>query len=88
MLKDNLDGTFTYDPGEGFQELAEGETTTQSFTYQATDPQGAASNVATVVITVTGVNDAPTASDEQFSTTEDGPAVSGVLVGRRYRRRR
>ena len=80
-LKDNLDGTFTYDPGEGFQALAEGETSTQSFTYQANDPQGTASNVATVTITVTGVNDAPTATDKTFATTEDGPVVAGTLAG-------
>ena len=80
-LTDRGDGTFSYDPGAGFQALAEGETSTQSFTYQATDPQGAASNVAHVVITVTGVNDAPTASDKVFATTEDGPTVAGTLAG-------
>src|SRR5688572_7709716 len=80
-VTDNGDGTFTYDPGAGFQELALGETVTQSFTYQTTDPQGAASNVATVTITIAGVNDAPTAIGQAFSTTEDGPIVIGTLSG-------
>src|SRR5262249_11324589 len=64
-----------------FQELAEGETTAVAFTYQVTDSQGAASNIATVTVTVTGVNDVPTAIDKQFATGEDGPPVAGTLAG-------
>ena len=80
-VTDNGDGTFTFDPGTGFQGLAQGETVTQTFTYQAIDPQGAASNIATVNILVSGVNDAPTASDLAFTTSEDGPVLIQALAG-------
>src|SRR6185295_12419938 len=80
-VTDNGDGTFTYDPGAGFQALALGETVTQTFTYQAQDPQGAASNIATVTITVTGINDAPTAADLAFTASEDGPVLTQALAG-------
>jgi VCBS repeat-containing protein len=80
-VTDNGDGTFTFDPGTGFQGLAQGETVTQTFTYQAIDPQGAASNIATVNILVSGVNDAPTATDLAFTTSEDGPVLIQALAG-------
>ena len=50
------DGSFTYTPNANFNG-------TDSFTYTASDGT-AASNVATVTITVTGVNDAPVAVDD------------------------
>ncbi len=59
----NNDGTFTFNPGGGFQNLALNETRPVTFTYKATDPPGADSNTATVTATVTGVNDAPTANN-------------------------
>jgi PKD repeat protein len=43
-----------------------------AFTFTASDGQ-ASSNVATVAITVTPVNDAPTAADQALSTPEDTP---------------
>src|SRR5262249_50646083 len=55
----NGDGTFSFDPGTDFQDLKEGETRTVTFSYQAIDAQGAASNVSTGKITVIGGNDAP-----------------------------
>ena len=79
-VTDNGDGTFSYDPGAGFQALALGETATQTFTYQAQDPQGAASNIATVTILVTGVNDAPVTKDVAAAAIEDGGAVIGSYV--------
>jgi len=70
----NPDGSFTYTPAENFC----GE---DSFTYKAYD--GALySNVATVRITVTCVNDAPVAQDDTYTTNEDTPLVvsaPGVL---------
>ncbi len=54
-----------------------------SFTFQAYDSKST-SNTATVSITVTSVNDAPTAGDDSFSVNEDValtvPVTSGVLV--------
>src|SRR5204863_14379 len=53
-----------------------------SFTYKANDGQ-ADSGVATVSITITGVNDAPVAVNDSYTTTEDTTltiAASGVLA--------
>ncbi len=52
-------GTFAFDPGDDFHDLALGENRTVSFSYNATDSRGALSNTATVTVTVNGANDAP-----------------------------
>jgi VCBS repeat-containing protein len=44
----NNDGTFTFDPGTDFQDLAENETREVTFTYKATDLHGADSGTQTV----------------------------------------
>ena len=51
---------------------------TDSFTYTASDGT-AASNVATVTITVDAVNDAPVAVNDAATTTEE-TAVSGTVL--------
>lgn len=67
----NLDGSFTYTPSANFCGL-------DSFTYDLSD--GAlSSNLATVSITVTCVNDPPVANDNAHTTPEDTP-VSGVAT--------
>lgn len=53
------DGTYSFDPAGDFDWLAEGESTTVSFTYEVTDADGD-TDQATVTLTVTGSNDAPT----------------------------
>jgi len=58
LLTINEDGTYDYDPNGQFEDLAAGESGTDSFTYQITDGQGGVSE-ATVTLTVEGVNDAP-----------------------------
>ncbi|MDJ0803562.1 MAG: DUF2341 domain-containing protein, partial [Desulfobacterales bacterium] len=55
----NADGSFIYDPNGQFEFLAQGETTTDTFTYVANDGSSD-SNPATVTIAITGINDAPT----------------------------
>ena len=50
----------TYDPNGQFETLDDGADDTDSFTYKANDGD-ADSNEATVMITITGVNDAPVA---------------------------
>lgn len=70
----NADGSFTYTPNANFAG-------TDTFTYRANDGLGN-SEPATVTITVTGVNDAPVAVDDSYSTTEDTPLTinaPGVL---------
>ena len=79
----NNDGTFTFDPGSDFQDLALGETRLVSFSYTATDNSGsgnATSTAKTVTVTVTGVNDRPVADDVAISATEDGGGVNGSFI--------
>ncbi len=77
----NEDGSFTYDPGTStiIKELAPGETIEDTFTYTAMDNGGRISTPATTVtVTVTGVDDAPTAGDDSGATDED-TATDGNL---------
>jgi VCBS repeat-containing protein len=71
----NADGSFSY--------VHDGsETLTDSFTYTASDGS-LSSNVATVTITITPVNDAPVANDDNYNVNEGGTinfAAPGVLV--------
>ncbi|MBX3385334.1 MAG: tandem-95 repeat protein [Phycisphaeraceae bacterium] len=72
----NPNGSFTYTPNLNFNGL-------DTFTYQARDASGALSNIATVRITVTPVNDPPVAVDDAYTmlanTTLTVPAP-GVLA--------
>ena len=67
----NGNGTFTYTPTTNYNG-------TDSFTYTATDGT-ATSNVATVIVTVNAVNDAPTAVNDSASTNQ-GTALSGNVL--------
>ncbi|MGA0595765.1 VCBS domain-containing protein [Enterovirga sp. CN4-39] len=74
------DGTYSYVADHAAaQALAQGETATDTFTYRVTDEHGAAST-ASLTVTVTGANDAPTAEDAAFTTEED-TALGGILPG-------
>ena len=71
----NPDGSFSYIPSTNY-------TGSDTFTYKANDGT-ADSNVATVTITVTSVNDSPIAQNDTYNTPEDttlnvpGPGVLG-----------
>ncbi|RDV24435.1 tandem-95 repeat protein, partial [Alteromonas aestuariivivens] len=67
----NSDGTFTY-VHDG------GETTSDSFTYQANDGSST-SNTVTVSISITADNDAPVAVADSYSVTEGG-TLNGTSV--------
>jgi len=70
----NPDGSFTYTPDLDFNG-------TDSFTYKAYDGE-AYSTVATVTITVAGVNDSPVARNDSYNTSEDtalSVSAPGVL---------
>jgi VCBS repeat-containing protein len=67
----NPDGSFSYTHNGS-------ETTSDSFTYKVIDGT-ADSNVATVSITVTPVNDAPVANDDSATIAEDTPTNIAVL---------
>jgi hypothetical protein len=70
------DGAFTYTPTGNFNG-------TDSFTYRANDGR-ADSNLATVSLAVTPVNDAPVTVSDGYTTAEDTPltiaAAQGVLA--------
>jgi VCBS repeat-containing protein len=74
LLVVTADGTFAYDPAGHFDALKPGETATDTFTYTVDDGHGGA-DTATVALTVTGVNDAPTAAADTASTSEDASIV-------------
>jgi uncharacterized repeat protein (TIGR01451 family) len=72
-VTNNNNGTFDYDPNGQFESLAVGEQATDTFTYTISDGQGGV-DTATVTISITGVNDAPTADNDSgtgFNTDED-----------------
>ena len=65
-------GGFNYSPNPGFLGI-------DSFTYQATDPHGAVSNIATVTVTVERPFDAPVAVDDNYSIVQDR-SLNGASV--------
>ncbi len=75
------DGSLSYDPTAALalQQLAQGATATDSFSYTIADLAGATS-AAAVKIVVTGVNDAPVAGDDKISTSEDTLLNGAVLA--------
>ena len=81
-------GAFSYTANAN--QLTVGQTVTDSFTYQARDVNGTLSNVATLVVTITGENDVPVAANDAGATTELGNHVrfgvdSEQRHGSRYR---
>ena len=69
-------GDFHFEPGNDFQDLAEGESRDVSFTYEAVDSHGLASDPKVVTVTVTGTNDAAVISGADTATfTEDDAAT-------------
>jgi len=74
----NADGSYSFDPGADFQDLALGESRNTSVTYTVSDgEEGTATAVLTV--TVTGANDGLTASPDSASTDEDTSVTIDVL---------
>jgi VCBS repeat-containing protein len=73
----------SYSPNGQFNSLAEGETATDSFTYTIDDGNGHTAT-ATVIVTITGANDGPTALDDSgtgFETTENAAFTSASVLG-------
>ena len=69
---------FTYNPNGKFEAWAQGQTTTDTFTYTVKDSDDAIGSSATVTIIITGVNDAPTV----LSASADVTITEGALVTR------
>jgi VCBS repeat-containing protein len=76
------DGSYTFNPGSDFNNLAVGENRITSVYYTNVDNNGA-SSIATLTVTVSGVNDAPVAVADMGTTAENSvlivPASAGVL---------
>ncbi|MDZ7665900.1 MAG: Ig-like domain-containing protein [Desulfotignum sp.] len=74
-------GTYSFDPGNDFDDLNDGDSRDVIFTYTATDNDGGVSDVQTVTITVTGItgtNQLPVASDDTQTTEENTVLKSEV----------
>ncbi len=67
-------GVFTYTPNAGWNGV-------DTFTYYANDGTDNSPNPATVAITVTGVNDPPTANDDTFGPTDEDTALNVTAPG-------
>jgi len=74
-----VNGNVVYNPGSLLQSLAQGATTTDTFSYTMSDNAGATST-ATVTMTITGTNDAPVlALQTAAQTATQGAAFALVL---------
>ncbi|MDO9417171.1 Ig-like domain-containing protein [Pararhizobium sp.] len=73
------DGSYVFNPGTSFDNVAAGQTRTSSVTYTIGDGQGGFST-ATATVTVTGENDAPTGVNDSFVINEDTAVVLAVLA--------
>jgi VCBS repeat-containing protein len=78
ILTVNANGTFTYNPNQKFDSLKVGESQTETFTYSLTS--GTSTDIATVNLTVNGVNDTPIALELTNSFIDDNQPV-GTVVG-------
>ena len=70
-------GGFTYDPNGQYDSLPDGETTTETIEYMVIDGDGGTA-IATLTITLTGINDPPQAEDDSEITSPTMP-VSSVM---------
>ncbi|WP_415408971.1 S8 family serine peptidase [Synechococcus sp. A10-1-5-9] len=65
LVSINSNGSFTYNFGDVFQSLGDGDSTDVVFQYIASDSSDTESDPATVTITINGSNDAPILSGTQ-----------------------
>ena len=69
---DNNTGVITYTPNAN-------RFGTDSFQYSVQDQQGLGSNIATVIVTITSVNDAPVTLDDTYTLATRVPTALAVL---------
>ncbi|MFV0458992.1 MAG: Ig-like domain-containing protein [Actinomycetales bacterium] len=74
-----VDGAVHYDPAGAWDHLAPGETAVDTVTFTLADDHGATVN-AVLRITVTGLNDAPTAVTDYSGTDEQNPVTVDALL--------
>ncbi len=70
IVTNNGDGTFEYDPDGQFNNLYQGQSVQDTFTYTVTDSNGA-TDTATVTISVTGIGTAPSGGGSGGGNTGD-----------------
>lgn len=70
-------GLLTFTPDDSFDAMAEGDTDTVTVSYSISDGNGESAE-ATATVTVHGVNDAPVAGDDFFTTGESGLATFDI----------
>jgi VCBS repeat-containing protein len=66
----NDNGSYDFNPGEDFQDLAEGATRDINFTYKVTDSQGEF-DIGSQTIRITGTNDAPVVTPINFASIDE-----------------
>ena len=72
------DGSWTYDPNGQYESLTSGDSTTDSFTYTVADSDDDTAQ-GTVTVSITGVNDAPTAIGLTSSTVAQSGGTDAVV---------
>ncbi|WP_413698868.1 VCBS domain-containing protein [Psychromonas sp. KJ10-10] len=72
-------GVYTYNSGNNFEYLAEGDTAVVTFDVTINDRKGG-TDTETVTVTITGTNDAPTIEVSALAVNEDGIAVTGTAT--------
>lgn len=81
LLTIGTDGEYSYDPNGQFNDLAGGgtpETATDVITYTVSD--GQLTDEGTLTVTISGLNDAPVAVDDNFAVAENAaPAGFNVI---------
>jgi len=70
----NPNGTFSYTPNADFNG-------TDTFTYSVRDSLGASSNLASVVLSITAVNDAPVAVNDSYTLAAGSALTIGTANG-------
>lgn len=82
VLFDSATGQISYDPSTSasLQALSAGEIGSDSFTYRVVDSHGLESNIVSVAVAVTGINDAPVVVDDNPTLNPDGPTIIDVLA--------
>ena len=75
----NADGSMTFDPNGDFETLAVGSSLDTQITYTVRDSNGG-TQTATVTMTVTGANDAPTAQDDEITVNLNTVFNGNVLI--------
>lgn len=68
-----------YKPNEAFENLADGETELDTFSYTAKD-QGDQTSTALATVTIDGKNDGPTATANSYTTDEDTSKLGNVIT--------